>query len=269
MSLKEKHSPYLYNKALDFGLIPSHKSYNRFIILSRSRTGTNMLRLMLNSTSQVVTFGELFKNPNKIGWDMPGYSNSGHVLDLFQKETRLFIDKEVFKKYPKNVKAVGFKIFYYHAKEPELEPVWDYLKEDRSIHVIHLRRNNILKTHISRVRAQMTNNWINLSGECEVIPPFKLDYEELLKDFIQTRAWESEAEQLFINHPKIEITYEQLAHDYHSEMRKIQKFLGLDNEQVFLQTHKQTREPLSAMIENYFELKKLFEDSPWETFFTE
>ncbi|MBE0410697.1 MAG: sulfotransferase [Anaerolineales bacterium] len=267
--MKETQSPRLYNKALEFGLVPGHKGYTRFIILSRSRSGSNLLRGLLNSHSQVVTFSEMFKNPNIIGWDISGYPNSGRVLDLFQKDTRLFIRKEVFKKFPKQIKAVGFKIFYYHAYGTELAPVWDYLKEDHRIHVIHLKRNNILKTHVSKKRAQITDNWINLTGERETAPKFKLDYEELLNDFTQTRAWEAEAEQFFKGHPKIEINYEQLVRDFAGEMTKIQAFLGLDYEQVFPQTHKQASKPLSATIENYLELKKRFADTPWEVFFTE
>jgi LPS sulfotransferase NodH len=267
--LKDIWSPRLYNWVLDIGLIPGQKDYARFIILTRSRSGSNLLRGLLNAHSQVVAFSEMFKDPNTIGWDIPGYPTSGRALELFRKDTRRFIDKYVFKKYPGHIKAVGFKIFYYHALGTELEPVWNYLKEHRDIHVLHLKRENILKTHLSKTKAQITDNWINLTGEREVVPPILLDYEELLHDFIQTRTWEDEADRIFSNHPKIEVVYEQLARDYAVEMRKIQSFLGLDSEAVAPQTHKQASKPLPEAIANYAELKERFRNTPWESFFTD
>jgi LPS sulfotransferase NodH len=267
--LKDRWSPRLYNWALDIGLIPGQKDYARFIILTRSRSGSNLLRGLLNAHSQVVAFSEMFKDPNTIGWDIPGYPKSGRALELFRKDTRRFIDRYVFKKYPRHIKAVGFKLFYYHAIGTELEPVWDYVKENRDIHVLHLKRQNILKTHLSKTKAQMTDNWINLTGEHEVVPPVELDYAELQQDFIQTRTWEEEADRIFSDHPIIEIFYEQLARDYAGEMDRIASFLELDPEPVAPQTHKQASKPLSVAIANYAELKERFKGSPWETFFNE
>jgi LPS sulfotransferase NodH len=269
VNLKDTWSPRLFYLALDIGLIPGHKDYTRFIILTRSRSGSNLLRGLMNTHSQVIAFSEMFKDPNHIGWDLPGFTTSPLALELFRKDTQRFIDKYVFKKFPHRIKAVGFKIFYYHALGTELEPVWNYLKEHRDIHVLHLKRENILKTHLSKTKAQITDNWINLTGEREVVPPILLDYEELLHDFIQTRTWEDEADRIFSNHPKIEVVYEQLARDYAVEMRKIQSFLGLDSEPVAPQTHKQASKPLPEAIANYAELKERFRNTPWESFFTD
>lgn len=267
--LKDTWSPRLHNLALDIGLMPGQKEYTRFIILTRSRSGSNLLRGLLNAHSQVVTFSEMFKDPNTIGWDVPGYASSSRALKLFRKDTCRFIEKHIFKQYPKGIKAVGFKIFYYHALGTELEPVWDFLKDNRDIHVLHLKRENILKTHLSKTKAQITDNWINLTGEREVAPPVELDYEELLQDFTQTRTWEIGADRIFSSHPKIEIIYERLARDYATEMSIVQSFLGLDPEPVAPQTHKQASKPLPEAIANYADLKERFRNSPWESFFTD
>jgi LPS sulfotransferase NodH len=269
VDLKIKWSPRLYSFALDVGLIPGCRDYTRFIILSRSRSGSNFLRGLLNAHSQVVTFSEMFKDPNNIGWGIPGYQNTSRSLNMFRKDPQIFVEELVFKKFPRKIKAVGFKIFYYHALGTELEPIWEYLKEHKEIHVLHLKRKNILRTHLSKKKAQTTNSWINLNGEREKDKPVEIDYEELLSDFIQTYAWEAEADRIFQHHPKIEIVYELLANDYAGEIAKIQSFLGLDYEKVSPQTYKQAGNPLSVSIHNYEYLKERFNHSPWEVFFTD
>jgi hypothetical protein len=50
-------------------------------------------------------------------------------------------------------------------------------------------------------------------------------------------------------------------------MQRIQEFLGVDCEAVVPLTYKQSNQPLSEAISNYFELKEKFVDSPWEDFF--
>lgn len=268
-NLKYSLSPQISKLVLNVGLIAGYRDYTRFIILTRSRSGSNMLRGLVNSHSQVVTFGEMFKDPMNIGWDMPGFPKSERYLDLFRNDTQRFVDQQVFKKFPIQIKAVGFKIFYYHAMGTELEPIWDYLKNNQNIHVLHLKRQNILKTHLSKKKAELTDHWINLTGENVTAKPIELDYKELQRDFIQTRRWESEADQIFSCHPKIGVIYEKLAHDYVGEMDRIQSFLNLDFEKVKPQTHKQASKPLSESILNYQELKKRFNRTPWEEFFTD
>jgi hypothetical protein len=44
-----------------------HRDYTRFIILGRSRSGSNYLRGLLNSHRRIVAFGELFRSDEAIG----------------------------------------------------------------------------------------------------------------------------------------------------------------------------------------------------------
>ncbi len=269
LTLKDHWTPQLKNFARDLGLVDGHSDYTKFIILGRSRSGSNMLRGMLNAHTQVVTFSEMFKDPQSIGWDMPGYPQSGKVFDRFQNQTIDFIEQDVFKKMPSYVGAVGFKIFYYHAYGTSLEPVWHYLQENQDIHVLHIKRQNILKTHLSRVRAAVTDSWINLTGEKEQTPAVELDYDECLADFQQTRAWEEEFDRIFQAHPLLEIIYEDLARNYQERMAAVFNFLGVEPQPVQPQTYKQGSKKLPESISNYWELKARFAGTPWETFFTD
>jgi len=253
----------------DLGLLPGHTDYTRFIILGRSRSGSNLLRGLLAAHSQVIVFEEMFKDPGKIGWGLEGYPEEGKVLRRFQDDVLGFLDRDVFRVMPTEIKAVGFKIFYYHAFGTSLEAVWDYLKSHREVHVLHIKRRNILKTHLSRKRAMLTDQWINLSGEAAEQPVVALDYQECRLDFEQTRAWEESHDLFFNDHPLLEVVYEELARNPVDVMAEVQGFLGLDAEPVQPQTHQQSRQKLSEAIANYAELKERFKGSPWESFFTD
>jgi LPS sulfotransferase NodH len=265
-NLKTRYS--IYSNTMITQLF-GHKDYTRFMILSRSRTGSNYLRGLLNAHSKIIVYSELFKNNALIEWGLPGYTNTNHTLELFQNDPVAFLEKKAYRKYPRQIAAVGFKLFYYHARDSKWGILWPYLGNSKEIRIIHLKRKNILETHLSRQRALVTDKWANVSGDKEAQPTIPLNYEECLQDFVQTRAWERENDEYFSQHPLMGVYYEELASDYQREMEGIQAFLGVDSEPVAPQTFKQATLPLSKSITNYFELKKQFSGTPWEDFFSD
>jgi LPS sulfotransferase NodH len=269
VQLKDTLTLQLTRFIRDLNLTKSHTMYTRFIILGRSRSGSNFLRGLLNAHSQIIVFEELFKNPDTIGWGLDGYPQGGRTLQRFQSDPVQFVEQDVFKKLSERIKAVGFKIFYYHAHGTRLEPIWDYLKDHTEIRVLHLKRRNILKTHLSKKRAELTDSWINLTGTHEQIPEITLDFDECRADFEQTRTWERSYDEFFESHRKLELFYEDLAPNYAERMKNVQEFLGVDYENVQPQTYKQASRPLSDSIANYLELKRQFKGTPWEEFFTD
>lgn len=261
--------PYLRNVALRRGLLGGQSDYHRFLILGRSRVGSNFLRGLLNSHRQVRVFGELFQNPQQIGWALPGYPSTAGVLRTFREAPEQFLSRYVFHPFPEQIGAVGFKIFYYHADSPQWRPLWRYLADQREIRVIHIKRSNILQTHLSRTRALRSKRWVNTDGTREKQSPIHLDYEECLADFVQTRAWERKYDAIFHEHQKIDVGYEELARGYSTQMERIQQFLGVTPQALSPQTFKQSTQPLAEAIANYHELKERFAGSAWESFFTE
>jgi len=166
------------------------------------------------------------------------------------------------------ISAVGFKTIYPHTRNESWKPVRTYLGNQKAFRIIHIKRKNILKTHLSRKRvAQRKGRWKDISGVEEDNVPISLDYEDCLRAFMDTRKWEREYDIFFGNHHKIDVLYENLSGDYENEMKRIQEFLGVDYEVVKPLTHKQSSQPLSRAISNYFELKERFKGTPWEEFF--
>jgi len=266
ISLKKQDAEKL---ALQVGLLKGTTNYTRFIILGRSRTGSNFLRGLINDNPQVVSVGEIFRNEDQIDWDSPRFENNKTVLETYQRDPITFINKYLFRKFPVDIKAVGFKLFYYHAQKPPFNSIWKYLEEDNQIHILHIKRKNMLQTHVSRLKANQNNRWVNTNGENEQQSSVLVDPQECSKDFEQTKKWESDADDLFRNHPKLEIFYEDLSKNYETILRNVQEFLGVNYFPVRPGTHKQSNLPLSQTITNFVELREYFKNSKYTSFFDE
>lgn len=74
LSKLNKISQYLkFNvaiSAIDIGLLEGQSKYTKFVILGRARTGSNLLRGMLNTHNHVMVFRELYRNEGVIDWSL-------------------------------------------------------------------------------------------------------------------------------------------------------------------------------------------------------
>ncbi|MCK9532421.1 MAG: Stf0 family sulfotransferase [Gammaproteobacteria bacterium] len=258
--------------AIDKGLLNGQRGYRPFVILGRGRTGSNFLASLLRSHGHVVTFGELFNQarPNHILWEFPGYRSSPADCALRRTDAVAFIERRVFGPHPPRVSAVGFKLFYYHAREDACQLIWPYLKARQEVHVVHLTRQNLLRTFVSEKVAKQTRLWsIRDDTQAHRNVSVELDHAELEQAFSTTRAQERACVDYFVGHPKLELTYEALATDTAHEMERVQTFLGVTPRPLFAKTRKQARMPLAHMVTNYPGLKERFAGTPWGTFFDE
>ena len=138
-----------------------------------------------------------------------------------------------FSKQPFYIKAKGFKIFYYQPMDSDSSKIWSILHNLHGLHVIHLKRKNILKTEVSSKIAYATGVWRvkpgdkrpNAVNNTETInyPVYKLR-----KRFEQTRSWEVAADERFTNHPKITVYYEDLVREPDQIFNEVTDFLGVE-----------------------------------------
>lgn len=255
------------SSAVDLGLLAGHTGYTRFIVLGRSRTGSNFLRGLLESHPNVVTANEILRDGRSIDWGSALFKNTPGVMEMRHSRPTDFLEEVVFRRFPKRVRAVGFKVFYYHAQEMPRRAVWDWLQADRALHVIHLKRRNILRTHLSMVQAMRTGRWFGRSGRTEDQAPVTLGYSECLRAFEDTRAAENEYDARFAGHPVLEIAYEDLVSGGNGEAARIQAFLQLPQRPLKQGLLKQSHLSLTEAVRNYGELKTAFSGTPWAGFF--
>ena len=255
MSFKRLHEtlrkPSKVARLINYELLGTFGSVDfvPFIVLTRSRTGSNMLISMLDSHPNIRAEGELFRDLN------PKFS--GLALNL------------VFSRQPRHVRASGFKIFYGHARKGGATSVWDKLERMDRLSVIHLKRENILRALVSDRIARDQGVWLtkspkDLPKQCKRI---KLSVAEAEREFNLTRLHELEGDRRFSAHPRLEVYYENLVSDIPATFKKVTEFFCVPYVEPRIQLHKQNPEPLKDLLVNYDELKAAFSGTDWQQFF--
>lgn len=219
-----------------YDTILGKKEYGKFVVISRSRTGSNLLVSFLNNHRKIRAFGEKF-------------------VYLHNRDTNS-IYNEIFRK--KSTKITGFKLFYYHPLDSDDRSIWELLKNDQSIKIIHLRRRNALRAYLSQKIAQNTKVWVN-SGDNNVATDTKkvhLDIDEMFKDFEDTNNDINQTKSTFDEHQMIEVFYEDLIQDRIETMNRIFDFLNVSRIQVKTTMKKQNPEKIKDLVINYDALKE-------------
>ncbi len=242
-------------KAVHSALSPAGtRSYRSFLVLSRSRTGSNMLIQSLNSHPGIAADYEIFAK-------LSGRAEAD-ILD------------RAYGRQPFYIQAKGFKIFYYHPQDATGSPVWDMLQAVEGLHVIHLKRRNILHALVSsRVAYQTGIYGVRSDREAarfqEAVPQVRFTPEELERDFRQTRQWERDGAARFAGKPILDVDYEDMVADLPGQFRRITDFLGVAPRPPRTDFKKQRTRSLWDTVENYGELRSNFRGSVWEHFFDE
>jgi LPS sulfotransferase NodH len=261
----------LARSAVDLRSLAGTARYHRFIIVGIARTGSTMLLDLLNGHSRIQAFGELFRQPDAIGWDVHPYRDYQieRVLRLYRSDPCRFLETKVWGRWPRGQGAVGFKIFYYHAREAPFAAIWDHLVRQEALRVIHIKRRNILAQYLSLQVAHKTNVWSSTQRDTRAPAPIRLGAEECRKHFEWVRALEAEIDGFFAGHRMLQVSYEELLADRKGEMTRIQRFLDVPEEEVRAKTVRQRTVPLREAIVNYDELAAYFRGSEWADFFAE
>ncbi len=239
--------------ALHYVLTPiGHRDFRRFVVLSRSRTGSNLLISMLSSHPRIHAKGELLRRLD--GRD-PARVLGG-----------------VFGRQPFYVKAAGFKMFYYHPLDDQTGTTWKLLASVEDLHIIHLKRRNILRTLVSRAIAGHTNQWTaparreTRRGHCTALT---LSPDELRAGFRETRQWEQSSEHRFGTYPTITIEYEDLVDNPELVFGQACNFVKVPYQRPKTAITRQNSRSLRDTLANYDELKSEFAGSEWEPWFEE
>lgn len=228
------------------------RSYVRFLILTRPRTGSNLLLDFLNSNRGSFARSEVFRN-------------------LHGRDHRRVLGR-IFRRYPFYIRAVGFKIFYDHPLDAACPELWDGLAADETIRVIHLDRENVLRSFVSQKIAEKTNVWLDKRGGRAGERPareknVRLDEAELRREFEQTRRWRQEGEARFQRHPLLHLSYEDLTGRPDEAFARVCGFLGVPFRRPRTSLKRQNPERLGELVVNYRELKDSFRGGEFAGFF--
>lgn len=233
-----------------------------------------MLRLMLNSHSQIRCHGEVFPPiGHPASNQLRGYADDvqdeairEHLVALRRDAPLRFLDEYVLA--AGKHAAVGVKIKYSELENSTLREIAQRIKEDKNIRIVHLVRENRLRRLISHKTALQTGVNLTLSGDSKpALPKISLTLDECLRDFEDIATQERKYRQFFSGHPIFEVTYEQIVGSQPAQVAEVQKFLGVDPEPLSSPTIKLRTNRLDEAIENYAELQKAVRGTPYEGYF--
>lgn len=258
--------------------------YRRFVIVSHLRSGTHLLRTSLESHPAIVCQTEVFNSDDR-ALPYPLSTPTAEILDQW-----------VYRNFPPEIRCVGFVLQDYHPwglkvvpgirENPLWADVWPRLVAMKDLRVIHLRRDNLLRRHLSHVMARQTGNWhawdrdrvdkvSHLTppprADSQVLgrPAVTLDPARLALDFEEIEHLHRTVVERFQHHPFCSISYEALILDFHGVCRQVLEFLGVSDISLTAAVAKLEQRSIFESIVNYHALKRQFSGTRWERFFDE
>lgn len=252
-----------------------HVTPSRFVILGHPRTGSTFLHLLLTSHPQIVVYGELFHHADEVRRAIAeGFGRPPLPTD---EDPITYLEEHVYGAYPDDTLAVGFKLFYLHARNPEWEPLRDHLKSSEA-KVIHIKRRNFLDRHLSEVLATRTNVWV-VHDRRNLRPPesIELDAEACLRDFHKYLWFQQKADRFFSGSPVLELFYEDLAKHARNCQERLLDFLEVPFHELEPGTYRQQTKRRSEVIRNLAEVHETVAEAvvsgsapeEWLSFFEE
>ena len=257
-------------------------SYRRFVVLSGPRTGSTLVQEALDSSPEIICFGEIFnQHLGFIDYRMEGYESTTADMDLRAANPGAFLRKRIFTEPATSVRAVGFKFHYDHF--------WGFpgltqaLQQDRDLLLVHLRRRNALRVIVSSKIAEKTGVYFESAGTRTgllgamartlrrlrprpsqasakvIISPAELR-QAVLESDLTAMHWE----EIFKHHEILRLSYEDLMPDPTLEFDRLQSFLGVGPSKLKIRVMRQNPQPLPHLIENYTDLAAAFRGSDVE-----
>ena len=257
----------------------------RFVVISTIRSGSTMLVDLIDAHPAAECFYELFHiHPDAIPFAKEGYdllATRPAALDLRRRDPWAFLQRYIWAPVHRaGVRAVGFKLHYAQARQdswwhegefagmwhacgiPPLygdrdHDLWQALRDDREVRIVHLIRRNILASMVSSQTAQRTASWGDqASGGYRSSDDIRVRIEpgHLRHALQQQQRFEAEIETWFADHPRLTLTYEELVGQRQQQLDRVFDFLGLDRRSIAPTTRKLRTIPLRDSILNLEEL---------------
>ncbi len=261
---------WVFDRAVRAGLKKGTSDYQRFVILGWYRTGSNFLVSALNSHPEAVAFSELFFG-QRIFWANAVYGKAEDDPALTGKrdETPVrFLEEDVFRPYPKGVRAVGFKLFYTQIENEQFQGFYDHILGAEEFKFIHLKRRNFLDCLIS---GALSRQWGKVAVKepewKEGVPKVNISVDRCEKLFRNLEGYFEKYGALLPADRTLEVFYEDIARPDSPQMDAIRDFLGLSVRDLSPRVVKQNRFARHEVLENFEELKAHFQGTRWAWFF--
>ncbi len=206
------------------------RSYTPLLIASVPRSGTNLLRSLLNNHPDILVHGESLNSSEAARLTAPLWEDRPRI-PYTSGTYRRYLEDHIFPADPGNVRVVGFKIFplhFAHAPEGRKEAE-ELITGIPGLKVILLERYNLLDLAISEAMARRNNVWV-IYNEQQAPQERPLDLPpgailERMKFISKQRI----NMRRIVEHCDVRrVTYKDLVHRTDDVMRDLQAWLGVD-----------------------------------------
>lgn len=221
----------------------------RFIIFSQSRSGSTLLKELLNSHPVIKCEGEILAMTD-------GYIRNTIQLRILRRFPIPYI---YYLKTLARSDVFGFTLFSYHISYPQF-----YLPflNKHGWKIIYLNRRSVLNQILSSITAEKRNYFHNRDPEKSTqIEELKISKEEFLKNAKLRLQRHRREEKILKKCSYLSISYEdelENEKDWNTTAKKIFDYLNLEFEEVSSNLKKTYTVPYSQLIENYEELEREF-----------
>jgi hypothetical protein len=226
----------------------------RAILLTTQRTGSTFLIECLNSHPDIEATGELLIGaPSKV---QPLTKGRWRPLAKFWRFVRAgaWMPRRHMDRFFNDGQARVrlFKAMYNHVSNPI---TLGYLRERTDIRILHLRRRNLLKMHVSRKlmgSGKRVQSFTPLEGARVHIDP-----AEALAEMRSVRRKYEHYEEVFSAHPRLQLVYEDLISQQTIDPKVSDSICGfLEVRRAVMKSRlvKMNPDPLASIVTNYGEL---------------
>ena len=239
---------HFYEFLRNRNLIGGTRFFDKSILLTRSRTGSNMLIDALREHPNIIAHSEIFKRTHSV-------EEINETLSKIYRNVSYYCN------------TVIFKVFYYHPYDSELNRyLFEKLINDKSYQIIHLKRRNILRMHLSRKIAEKTKSYLFNTDQISDNKSVEISFEELSRVHNETMTYYQFVKESFVQHDVHELFYEDLI-ESRVAFDDLLFFLKLKKIDFRTKMRKQNPEELRVLITNFDDLKKRCSGSDFELYF--
>ncbi|XP_019457706.1 PREDICTED: uncharacterized protein LOC109358086 isoform X2 [Lupinus angustifolius] len=238
-----------------------------FSILTMQRSGSGWFETFLNSHINISSNGEIFSVPKR-------RENVSTILNTMDKVYNL----DWFTSASKNEcnAAVGFKWMLNQGLMENHKEIVEYFQH-RRVSVIFLFRRNLLRRMVSVLANSFDKDTKPLNGthkshthsslEAEILAKYRprINTTLLIPELRRAEETSAKAIEYFKNTHHIVLYYEDLDKN-RTKLKEVQEFLRVPYRDLYSHQVKIHTAPLSEQIENWNEVQKALEGTPYQSF---
>jgi hypothetical protein len=199
------------------------------VILAYGRTGSTYLVKELNQTPGIRAYSEVFHPKPAARAEVNGlvYSDGGDSWE--------FVNRNVYFRHPEPIETVGFKLFYFHARdEHPVSTIWDELDDRKNIDIIQLGRKNLFAGYVSLERAKETSIWHpKTKGDAyDGLVEVTINIDMARRTLKRMERYREVGRKLGTGHRRLELDYEDLVADAEKVVCQAVEFLGVSSQGI-------------------------------------